>query len=98
MRSLPTKKDEFIVEFNVSLHEVQDIANKLFLSQQIIRRHKIKCSMYLSITTQTYSDDMSAKLTVEGTVNGDIANMMYTLNCSGQDKFITVDLSKFDRR
>jgi hypothetical protein len=98
MFGLPTTKDNFVVEFNVTRHEVQDIVNKIVVTNELINKHGIKCSLYLHISTSSYGEGVFARLTVEGTMNGDTVSMVYNLENSLKDKFISVDLSKFDRR
>ncbi len=98
MLSLPAPNDNFVVEFNVTMHKVQDIVNKIVVVSELINKHGIKCSLYLHISTSTYSNDVFAKLTVEGTMNGDTVSMIYNLENKLKDKFITVDLSGFDWR
>jgi hypothetical protein len=98
MFSLPEPKDNMVIKFNVSMHEVQDIVNTIVTANELIKEHSSKCSIYLHIATSSLGRDTRSRLTIEGEMNGDTVSMIYNLDQSKKDKLITVDLSKFDRR
>lgn len=97
MFSLPEPKDNLVIEFNFSIHKVQDIVDKLISANNLIAENRITCNIQLYVSTYELSS-LFARLTIEGEVNGDTVSMVYNLEQSKKDKFITVDLSKFDRR
>jgi hypothetical protein len=97
MFSLPEPEDNMVIKFNVSMHEVQDIVNTIVTANELIKEHSSKCSIYLRIATSSFGRGVNSRLTIEGEMNGDTVSMVYNLEHNGKDKFITVDLSKFDR-